>query len=150
DGVTTADFWYLISTVKREEYAVDAQEVRSYFPFDRVLPGVRDVTGRLLGLEYTPVDVATRHGAVRSYAVLRDGEPIGRIHLDLHPREGKYSHAACFPLAPGIAGRVLPEGVLLCNFSRGLLEHDEVITFFHEFGHLVHYILGGVDARFAA
>lgn len=150
DSVTTADFWYLISTVKREEYAVDAQEVRSYFPFDRVLPGVLDVTGRLLGLEYTPVDVATWHEDVRSYDVLRDGERIGRIHLDLHPREGKYSHAACFPLAPGIAGRVLPEGVLLCNFSRGLLEHDEVITFFHEFGHLVHYILGGVDARFAA
>jgi thimet oligopeptidase len=150
DHVSTADFWYLLSAVKREEYAVDAQEVRRYFPFDRVLPGVLDVTGRLLGVEYRPVDAPAWHEDVHSYDVLRDGERIGRIHLDLHPRDGKYNHAACFPLAPGIGGRILPEGVLLCNFSRGLLEHDEVVTFFHEFGHLVHYILGGADARFAA
>ena len=76
------------------------------------------------------------------------GARLGRIHLDLHPRDGKFNHAACFPLAPGIPGRALPEAALLCNFSRGLLEHDEVVTFFHEFGHLVHDILGG-DQRWA-
>lgn len=142
-SVTVADFWYLLSTLKREEYDVDAQLVRSYFPFERVMPGVLDVTGRLLGLEYRPVDAPTWHADVSSFDVLRDGERIGRIHLDLHPRDGKFNHAACFPLAPGVSGRVLPEAVLLCNFSRGLLEHDEVVTFFHEFGHLVHDILGG-------
>ena len=141
--VTTADFWYLLSALKREEYDVDAQLVRSYFPFDRVKPGVLDVTARLLGVEYVPVDVPTWHEDVSSYDVRRDGVRIGRIHLDLHPRDGKFNHAACFPLAPGVSGRSLPEAVLLCNFSRGLLEHDEVVTFFHEFGHLVHDILGG-------
>ncbi|HKP08921.1 MAG TPA: M3 family metallopeptidase, partial [Microbacterium sp.] len=148
DVVSIADFWYLLGAIKREQYDVDAQLVRSYFPFERVVAGVLDVTGRLLDVEYVPVDVPAWHDDVQSFDVVRDGDRLGRIHLDLHPREGKFSHAACFPLAPGVAGRVLPEAALLCNFSRGLLEHDEVVTFFHEFGHLVHDILGGRQ-RFA-
>jgi len=143
DAVTIADFWYLLSTLKREEYDVDAQLVRSYFRFDRVLDGVLATTARLLDVAYVPVDAPSWHDDVRTYDVVRGEERLGRIHLDLHPRDGKYNHAACFGLAPGIAGRSLPEGVLLCNFSRGLLEHDEVVTFFHEFGHLVHEIVGG-------
>ncbi|HEY9309522.1 MAG TPA: M3 family metallopeptidase [Microbacterium sp.] len=146
--VTIADFWYLLGAIKREQYDVDAQRVRSYFPFERVVAGVLDVTGRLLDVQYVPVDAHAWHEDVQSFDVLRGDERLGRIHLDLHPREGKFSHAACFPLAPGVAGRVLPEAALLCNFSRGLLEHDEVVTFFHEFGHLVHDILGGRQ-RFA-
>lgn len=148
DVVSIADFWYLLGAIKREQYDVDAQLVRSYFPFERVVAGVLDVTGRLLDVEYVPVDVPAWHDDVRSFDVVRSGDRLGRIHLDLHPREGKFSHAACFPLAPGVTGRVLPEAALLCNFSRGLLEHDEVVTFFHEFGHLVHDILGGRQ-RFA-
>lgn len=141
--VTIADFWYLLSALKREEYDVDAQLVRSYFRFDRVLDGVLATTARLLDVEYVPVDAPSWHDDVRTYDVVRAGERLGRIHLDLHPRDGKYNHAACFGLVPGITGHALPEGALLCNFSRGLLEHDEVVTFFHEFGHLVHDILGG-------
>lgn len=143
EAVTIADFWYLLSTLKREEYDVDAQLVRSYFRFDRVLAGVLETTARLLDVTYVPVDAPSWHDDVRTFDVTRGGERLGRIHLDLHPRDGKYNHAACFGLAPGITGRSLPEGVLLCNFSRGLLEHDEVVTFFHEFGHLIHEILGG-------
>ncbi|MFB7894052.1 M3 family metallopeptidase [Microbacterium sp. NPDC056044] len=148
DVVSVADFWYLLGTIKREQYDVDAQLVRSYFPFERVVAGVVDVTGRLLDVEYVPVDVPAWHGDVQSFDVVRGADRLGRIHLDLHRREGKFNHAACFPLAPGVSGRVLPEAALLCNFSRGLLEHDEVVTFFHEFGHLVHDILGGRQ-RFA-
>ncbi len=147
-AVTIADFFYLLSALRRERHDVDAQLVRSYFSFDRVLPGVLDTTSRLLDVEYVPVDVPTWHDDVRSYDVVRAGVRLGRIHLDLHPRDGKYTHAACFPLAPGVTGRVLPEAVLLCNFARGLMTHDEVVTFFHEFGHLVHDILGG-DQRIA-
>ena len=150
--VTIADFFHLLSTLRKERHDVDAQLVRSYFTFDRVLPGLLETTGRLLDVEYVPVEVATWHPDVHSYDVVRgsgDGaERLGRIHLDLHPREGKYTHAACFGLAPGITGRVLPESVLLCNFARGYMTHDEVVTFFHEFGHLVHAILGGAQ-RFA-
>ncbi|WP_193754826.1 M3 family metallopeptidase [Microbacterium testaceum] len=143
EAVTIADFWYLLSALKREEYDVDAQVVRSYFRFDRTLDGVLETTASLLDVSYVPVDAPSWHDDVRAYDVVRGDERLGRIHLDLHPRDGKYNHAACFPLAPGISGRSLPEGVLLCNFSRGLLEHDEVVTFFHEFGHLVHEIIGG-------
>lgn len=143
EAVTSADYWYLMGALKREEYDVDAQLVRSYFTFDRVLTGLLGTTGRLLDIEYVPVDAPTWHESVVAFDVVRDGERLGRIHLDLHPRDGKYNHAACFSLVPGIEGRTLPEGTLVCNFSRGLLEHDDVVTFFHEFGHLVHYILGG-------
>ena len=150
--VTIADFFHLLSTLRKERHDVDAQLVRSYFTFDRVLPGLLETTGRLLDVEYVPVEVATWHPDVHSYDVVRrsgvGAERLGRIHLDLHPREGKYTHAACFGLAPGITGRVLPESVLLCNFARGYMTHDEVVTFFHEFGHLVHAILGGAQ-RFA-
>ena len=73
----------------------------------------------------------------------------GRIYLDLHPREGKFKHAAQFDLVRGVTGRQLPEGVLVCNFPRGLMEHTHVVTLFHEFGHLVHHVLGG-DQRWVA
>jgi len=148
DDVTVADFFHLLSTLRSELHDVDPQRVRSYFPFERVLPGLLETTSRLLGIAYVPVDAGAWHPDVHSYDVMRDGERIGRIHLDLHPRDGKYSHAACFPIIPGAAGRSLPEAALLCNFARGLMTHDEVVTFFHEFGHLVHAILGGAQ-RFA-
>jgi thimet oligopeptidase len=64
----------------------------------------------------------------------------------MHPRDGKYKHAAQFPLKDGVRGVQLPEGVLVCNFPDGdpaLMEHDDVVTMFHEFGHLMHHVLGG-------
>jgi len=80
---------------------------------------------------------------VTTYDVLRDDERIGRFHLDLHPRDGKYTHAAHFPLARGLAGVQLPQSALLCNLPRGLLVFDDVVTLFHEFGHLLNSILSG-------
>ncbi|MFD5213254.1 M3 family metallopeptidase [Microbacterium sp. NPDC058345] len=147
--VTGADHQYLLTRLHEERFAVDAQEVRRHLHFDRVLAGLLDITGRLFDIEYVPTPDAAWHEDVHSYDVVRAGERLGRIHLDLHPREGKFNHAACFPLAPGVRDRVLAESVLACNFPRGLMEHREVQTFFHEFGHLVHDILGG-DQRWAA
>ncbi|EWT00142.1 peptidase M3 [Intrasporangium oryzae NRRL B-24470] len=139
-----ADMAYYAELVRKEQLAVDAQRVRTYFPFEAVRQGLLDVTGRLFGLEWAPVpDAGTWHEEVASYDVSFGGERIGRIHLDLHPRDGKYKHAAQFDLVRGVAGVQLPEGVLVCNFNRGLLEHDEVVTLFHEFGHLVHHVLAG-------
>jgi thimet oligopeptidase len=146
-----ADVNFYLDTVRRERHDVDSQEVRRYFTFDKVRQGLLDVTGRLFGLTYEPVDAPTWHEDVTSYDVSLDGAPLGRIHLDLHPRPNKFSHAAQFTLTDGVAGRQLPEGVLVCNLPRGLMEHREVVTLFHEFGHLVHHILGGRQrwARFA-
>jgi thimet oligopeptidase len=151
DGIERIDLsnWrYCFEAVKREQYGVDGQEVRRYFDFAQVHQGLLDVTGRLFGLTYEPVDVPTWHEEVTSYDVHLDGpdgstQRIGRIHLDLHPRDRKYNHAAQFDLVPGVRERQLPEGVLVCNFNRGLMEHHEVVTLFHEFGHLMHHVLAG-------
>ena len=92
------------------------------------------------------------HADVATYDVSLDGgRRSGRIHLDLHPREGKYNHAAQFDLVPGVRDVQLPEGVLVCNFPRGLMSHQDVVTLFHEFGHLMHHVLAGRHAwvRFA-
>ncbi len=140
------DVTYYSEVVRKEQHDVDAQQVRRYFAFDTVRQGLLDVTGRLFGLEWVPEpapEAATWHEDVTTYDVHADGERIGRIHLDLHPRDGKYKHAAQFTLVDGVSGVQLPEGVLVCNFSRGLMEHDEVVTLFHEFGHLVHHVVGG-------
>ncbi|MEV5000269.1 M3 family metallopeptidase [Nocardioides sp. LML1-1-1.1] len=145
------DYQHYAELVRAERYDVDSQRVRTFFDFGKVRQGLLEVTGRLFDLTYEPVDVPVWHEEVAVYEVLRDGERIGRIYLDLHPREGKYKHAAQFTLVDGVAGEQLPEGVLVCNFSRGLMEHDHVVTLFHEFGHLLHHVLAGHGAwhRFA-
>ena len=149
--ITAVDSTFYEEVVRREQLAVDAQLVRTYFDFAKVRQGLLDVTGRLLGVTYVPAaDAQLWDDEVAAYDVFdgRDASPetadlLGRIYLDLHPREGKYKHAAQFDLRPGVTDRQLPEGVLVCNFPRGLMEHDQVVTLFHEFGHLVHHILGG-------
>lgn len=151
DGITEIDLasWrFCFEAVRREQYGVDAQEVRRYFDFAKVHQGLLDVTGRLFGLIYRPVEVPTWHDEVTCYEVILDdpdapAQTLGRIYLDLHPRDRKYNHAAQFTLVSGIRDRQLPEGVLVCNFPRGLMDHRDVVTLFHEFGHLVHHLLAG-------
>ena len=150
--LSRADSVYYEELVRREVYHVDAQEVRRYFDFQCVRAGLLDTTARLFGVEYRArTDAPVWHEDVTAYDVIADGERIGRIYLDLHPRDGKYKHAAQFTIASGIAGRQLPEGVLVCNFPRALMEHRDVVTLFHEFGHLVHHVLAGQQrwARFS-
>jgi thimet oligopeptidase len=149
-AIDTADSSYYTELVRREAFDVDSQELRPYFDFAKVRQGLLDVTGRLFGLEYVRVEnPATWHPDVDVYDVIDAGQLIGRIHLDLHPREGKFKHAAQFDITAGIAGAQLAEGALACNVPRGLLEHSDVVTLFHEFGHLVHHILAN-GQRFAA
>jgi thimet oligopeptidase len=145
-AIDSADASYYEELVRKEQLQVDAQLVRTYFDFAKVRAGLLEVTGRLFGVRYETVPDATVWAPdVTAYDVLPadGGDRIGRIYLDLHPREGKYKHAAQFTLADGVDGRQLSEGVLVCNFARGLMEHDHVVTLFHEFGHLVHHVLGG-------
>jgi thimet oligopeptidase len=153
ERVSLADAGYYRNLVFAERFDLDTQLVRTYFDFAKVRAGLLDVTGRLFGVRYQQVEVPVWHEEVTAYDVVRlaDDKTLGRIYLDLHPREGKYKHAAQFDLAPGVADKSVAEGVLVCNFSRKLMEHDHVVTLFHEFGHLVHHILGGQGAwtRFA-
>jgi thimet oligopeptidase len=143
DTLDGADSTHYSELLRREQHDVDAQEVRRYFSFERVRQGLLDVTSRLFGVTYTAVDAATWHEDVASYDVSLGDRSLGRIHLDLHPRENKFNHAAQFTLTDGVAGHQPPEGVLVCNFPRGLMEHGDVVVLFHEFGHLLHHVLGG-------
>jgi thimet oligopeptidase len=144
ESVDRADSSFYNEVIRRERFDVDAQQVRRYFDFAKVRQGLLDVTGRLFGLSYVLVpDAPSWHEDVAVYDVQLEGSPLGRIYLDLHPREGKYNHAAQFDLVAGVRDRQLPEGALVCNFGRGLMEHSDVVTLFHEFGHLVHHLLGG-------
>ncbi len=104
-----------------------------------------ETTARMFSVEHRKVaDAPVWHSDVTAWEVVEEGRVVGRFFLDLHPREGKYKHAAQFTLASGVAGGALPEGALVCSFPpAGLLEHSEVVTLFHEFGHLLHHIFGG-------
>jgi thimet oligopeptidase len=149
EQVDAWDSAYLQEKVKAEEYDFDSQSVRPYFEYTRVKQGVMDLVGRMFGLTFRPVrDAEVWHPDVEAFDVLDGGRALGRIYLDMHPRDNKYKHYAQFTLTSGKAGQTLPEGVLVCNFPRpgaepALMEHSDVETFFHEFGHLMHHTLGG-------
>ena len=141
---------YYERIVKTSDYAFDPQTVRPYFAYESVKQGVLDLTGRLFGIEYRRVlNVETWSTDVETYDVYENDTRLGRFHLDMHPRSDKFKHAAQFTLVHGVAGRQLPEAALVCNFPRpgpedaALLEHDDVETFLHEFGHLLHTIFAG-------
>jgi thimet oligopeptidase len=141
---------FLTERLRAEQYSVDSQEVRPYFQYDAVKRGVMDTTARLFGLRFERIPGApVWHPDVETYDVFEGARRLGRIYLDMHPREAKYKHYAHATLVRGKAGVTLPESVLMCNFRQptandpGLLEYGDVRTFFHEFGHLIHAIVGG-------
>jgi len=141
---------YYSEAVRRSKYDFDSQSVRPYFPFAQVKQGILDTAADLFHVSFQrESDVPSWDPSVDTWIVLDHGAPIGRFYLDLHPRPGKFSHAEMVPVLDGIKGKQLPEAVLVCNFpapsvgDAGLMTYDDVETFFHEFGHLMHHILGG-------
>jgi thimet oligopeptidase len=152
-GATVVNAWeraFYAELVRKSSYDFDSQAVRPYFTFDRVKQGLFDVTSKLFGVSYRPVKtVPVWDKSVEAYELVEKGRVIGRFYLDMHPRANKYNHAAEFPLRTGVAGRQIPEASLVCNLpggdpdDPGLMTHDDVETFFHEFGHLVHTLLSG-------
>ena len=149
ESVNAWDVAHLLRGAKIEKFGYDSQVMRPYFEYSRVLQGILDITSRMYGITYKSVtDAKVWHPEVTVYDVLDHGNRIGRIYFDMFPRANKYKHYATFTLATGKAGFRLPEYVLVCNFPKatdgpGLMERDDVITFFHEFGHLVHGIMRG-------
>lgn len=141
---------YYSELLRKSEYNFDSQSVRPYFQYERVKEGVLNVTGKLFGVEFRRVENApVWHPAVECWEMFENGEITGRFYLDMHPRPAKYSHAAMFGIKTGIAGKQIPEVALVCNFpggaegDEGLMLFDDVNTFFHEFGHLLHYLFAG-------
>ena len=154
---THVDDWqkfYLEELIKKEKYKVDAQKVRQYFPFAKVQQGIFDLTQTMFGVTIRPWQTQTWHSSVQAFEVVDGGKVIGRFYLDLHPREGKYKHAAQFTIQNGITNLQLPVAALVCNFPGGdnpndLMEHEDVETFLHEFGHLLHNMFSGNHQRMA-
>lgn len=144
------DTGYLEDRLKAEKLAFDTQAVRPYFEYARVKAGLMSLVEQMFAVEFrTRSDLPVWHPDVEAYDVVASGERLlGRIFLDMHPRADKYSHAAMFTMVNGKAGRRVPECALLCNLPRpgaepALLQHSDVTTFFHEFGHLIHHIIAG-------
>lgn len=149
-GVNAWEAAYYSELVRKADYDFDSQSVRPYFQYDRVKQGVLDITSKLFGVTFREIkDAPVWHPSVEAYEMLENGKLVGRFYLDMHPRENKFNHAAEFPVRTGVRGRQIPEAVLVCNFpggdanDPGLMEHDDVQTFFHEFGHLIHELFAG-------
>ena len=142
-------YWY--EQYRREAFTFDSQSVRPYFPYEAVERGILETAARLFHVTFEPnTEAAVWHSQVSAWDVFDHGRLCGRFYLDMHPREGKDKWFSAAPLIPGIAGRQLPEAALICNFpggkteeDPGLMQYSDVVTFFHEFGHLMHAILGG-------
>src|ERR1700730_11315973 len=141
---------YYQEKVRRPSFNFDSQSVRLYFPYARVKQGILDTAATLFHVTFRQEQgVPAWDSSVETWQVVDAGKVIGRFYLDMHPRPGKFSHAEMAPLLDGIRGKQLPEATLICNFPRptpedpGLMEYGDVQTFFHEFGHLMHAILGG-------
>ncbi len=148
------DYFYYENQLIESQYKVDQQMVRQYFPIDHVVSSVLDIYQNLLGVTFAEIVPADAWApGVREFSITdtASGKPIGWFFLDLFPRPGKFEHFANFPIRPG---RVLPDGSYQKPISSiignwpvaapgqpALLSHEDVITFFHEFGHLMHSTL---------
>ncbi len=153
DALPPSDRYYLEDRLRNKKYKFDSKELAHYFEVGSVIKGLLAVSAKMYGLEYREVPAQAWHEDVKAYEVWSDGKQIGKFYLDLYPRADKYKHAAMFPvrtakLLPDGTYQ-LPEAALECNFPRpakpgeqaGLMQHGDVETFFHEFGHVLHHIL---------
>jgi thimet oligopeptidase len=155
------DLFYYHEMLMREKYAVDQNEVKEYFPMASVIQGVLDVYQKVLDLEFKESEKPNKwHDDVKQYEVTDrvNGKTLGIFYLDLYPREGKFKHYAAF----GFYDRRVKDGKVLlpicsmvANYEKptkdkpSLLNHSEVETFFHEFGHVMHMICNQASyARF--
>jgi thimet oligopeptidase len=147
-GINRWETGYLRELVRRSEYDFDSQQVRPYLAYDRVKQGVLDLAARLFGVTFRRMkNPPVWHPSVEGWELLEGGKLAGRFYLDMHPRPGKYGHAVHFRVRTGTSDGALPESALVCNFpggtpgEPGLMDHGDLQTFLHEFGHLMHSML---------
>merc|ERR1712000_147003 len=155
---------------KEKEFQVDEGKISQYFPVESTFNGMLKIFEEIFGLKFVEVVEEDRkkisptknaedivwHPEVRLYSVWNDeaggSDFVGYLYIDLHPRDGKYSHNANFNIEPGFINkdgtRHYPATALVCNFSKAsakkpaLLKHGEVVTLFHELGHGIHDLVG--------
>lgn len=148
------DVAYYTNRLLKDRYAVDTEALRVFFPYQPTVDGMFAIYQRIFGLKFTAVAPPYVWApGVQLFVVqdAADGAPLGAFYLDMFPREGKFNHFACFPqklggvLADGTQD--LPVAALICNFPApsadlpSLLKHNDVVTLFHEFGHVMHAML---------
>ena len=149
--LSDARFWE--EQYRRTRYDFDSQSVRPYFPYEQVEAGILATAGKLFGVRFDrDTEAPVWHAAVKAFNVVdalgADGV-VGKIYLDMHPREGKSKWFSECSLVGGVLGLQIPEAALVCNFPEptaddpGLMQYSDVVTYFHEFGHLMHEVLGG-------
>ncbi|MBV8345300.1 MAG: Zn-dependent oligopeptidase [Candidatus Eremiobacteraeota bacterium] len=162
-GVPTAaiqawDVAYYLAQLQKTKYAVDRNEVRRYFPAPHVVSAVLRIYEHLLGLKFTPITPANAWApAVSEYGVsdAATGRFIGSFYLDLYPREGKTDGAYNAPLLearrnadgsarPPVSALVVGDWPMPLGGKPALLTHEDVTTFFHEFGHCMAALLATV------
>ncbi len=156
EPIAAWDVNYQLERLKQERFAVSNEALRAYFPVDKVIDGLFDLASRLYGLKLARrEEVDTWHEDVLFYDVSdENGSPIGGFYADLFARSGKRTGAwidECVCRKRLGDDESLPVGYLVCNFTprdgdgRSFLTHEEIVTLFHEFGHMLHHLLTTID-----
>jgi thimet oligopeptidase len=141
---TTLQRWdvpYYTERLRKERFTVDEESFRPYFPPEESLRFVMRIAQTLFGIRYARVEAPLWHPDAQAYSVTdaATGKTLASLLVDLYPREGKFGHAAVFPIRGGstLTGRT-PQAALLVNFNRQGLTLNELNTLLHEFGHSLH------------
>ena len=154
------DYLYYTNLTKERQFNINDDEVKQYFSMENVTKGILDTYQNMLGLKFVKCPEVGWHEDVSIHEVwdASTGEFVGHFFMDLYPREGKYNHAACFPLRSGFehadGTREYPVAAIVANFPKptgstpSLLTHSDVTTYFHEFGHVMHGLCSVVKYSF--
>jgi thimet oligopeptidase len=153
DPIPPSDRLYLEDQLRKSKYGLDSKEVSQYFEVRKVKEGLLTITSKMFGIKFRPApDAPTWHPDVEPMDVTdKDGKVLGRFFFDLYPRDGKYKHAAVFSIRDTVkmpdGSRLVPMAAIECNFPKpgaggpALMSHQDAVTFFHEFGHVIHHVL---------
>ena len=143
-SVRAWDSSYLANIVQKRKYDVDASQVRQYFTLDKTRAGIFQLIHDLFGADIRPWKTPVWDPSVTAWELYDHGRLAGRFYLDMSPRKGKFTHNETSFVRNGLLGRSVPLGLLICNFpATGPMEHGDVTTFLHEFGHLIHFLYSG-------
>lgn len=154
------DLMYSKATYKKQFLAVDESRIAEYFPLEHTLSSLLSIYEQFLGILFKKSHLnSIWHEHVEYITVYKEGKFIGSLLMDLFPRPGKYTHACHITLVPTCTrkGDFYPAlSLVIANFPwpraghPALLPRQDVITFFHEFGHAVHALLGSSEFALCA
>src|SRR6056300_2061743 len=157
DGINDLEAWdvaFYSEAIKQEKYSINDQEIKQFFPENKVIEGLFNVIKNLYGIDVVESAASVWHKDVKYYELCQNNEVIGSFYLDLYARKNKRGGAwmdECISKSKFNDHIDYPVAYLTCNFSSplgknaALFTHDEVITLFHEFGHGLHHLLTQVD-----